>query len=137
MAPRLLLTLSALFALAGPAASEVAIAPDLALTGTGTTRASVRLPAGEDLAVALPAQAGTGYAWSATIDGPDLLAARAADCPATHGNGRVGGAARACFGWTAIRPGATRLRFGYRRPWEEDAPEALRFDLDVTVAPAD
>lgn len=133
--PRLFPIIPILIALAGSAAAEVLVAPDVDLTGHDLMRQDVSVPAGQDLRVVLPAQPGTGFAWAAAPAERGLLAERSADCPPPEGDS-VGGRAPVCFAWTAIREGATQIRFVYRRPWEQSALDPLRLDLHVEITPA-
>ncbi len=133
--PRLIQTIPMLIALAAPAAAEVLIAPEVDLIGRDLVEQDVTLSAGEDLRVVLPAQPGTGFAWAAAPAERGLLAERSANCPPPE-RGAAGAPAPVCFAWTAIREGATPIRFVYRRPWEPTAQGSLRLDLDVQITPA-
>jgi len=134
---RILALAVALLLAAAPAVAEVVVHPDLALTDTGTTRGAATVRAGEILAVRLPGQPGTGYSWEVRPVDPGLLAPRETRCAEPPADGRVGGVVPTCFAWRAAAPGAATLAFVYRRHWETEPDGVLRYDLAVTVAPAD
>ena len=87
---------------------------------------------GDTIRVDLPAQAGTGYVWTATVEGDILQPGRGETRPAA----RPGGPTREIMTYLAMAPGAARIVLLYRRPWETTKGPARQVVLDVAVTPA-
>jgi predicted secreted protein len=106
------------------------------VTGTsGAARDVVTLRVGEERLVRLAGLGTAGYRWVAFVEGEegvvDVLAAGVAE-PA---NERIGTSADELFTIRALQPGATRVRFAQRRPWEPDTtPPVAERVLELRVA---
>jgi len=91
------------------------------------------LPVGGTFEVRLPSRPGTGYAWGVARADAEILVQRGAPDSQPVGPARPGGPALESITFLARGPGTTRLELAYRRPWEQGAPPARTFTLDVTV----
>ena len=86
---------------------------------------------GDTIRVDLPGQAGSGYAWSATLDGAALVPGRTETGVAA----RPGGPAREILTYRATAPGSAQIVLVYQRPWETTKPPARQVVLSVEVTP--
>lgn len=90
----------------------------------------VTLAVGDTLEVVLEENATTGYLWQVTdlsgvsLDGSELR-------PAT--DFRPGAAGEHRFRLRAVAAGEGRVLIELRRPWEDDAPAARRFSVELSV----
>ena len=66
-----------------------------------------------------------GYHWTASVEGDKAVVDVTAVGLAEPANKRIGTSADELFTIRALRPGATRVRFAQRRPWEPDATPAV------------
>jgi predicted secreted protein len=130
-APRLAVRAAlAALVLAAPAAAEVIeVRPELSFQGSAPLREAVEAHVGDTIRVALPAQAGSGYAWSETVAGDVLVPGRRESRPAD----RPGGPQPEIRTYRATAVGGARIDFAYRRPWETSRPPARQVVLSVTV----
>ena len=95
---------------------------------------TVELSVGDAHRVRLPGLGTAGYRWIATVEG-DAGVAEVADAgveppPAR----RIGASSDELFDIRAVGPGATRVRFVQRRPFEpDDVPPAAEEVVEVRV----
>ncbi len=119
--------------LASPALAEtIEVRPDLTFQGTTPYLTAVAARVGDTIRVDLPAQAGTGYVWTATLEGDALRPGRSE----THAAARPGGPKREIRTYVAGATGSARISFAYRRPWEAAKPPARQVVLNVAVTEA-
>ena len=119
--------------LAGPALAEtIEVRPNLTFQGSKPYQTSVSAHVGDTIRIDLPAQAGTGYAWTATLEGDVLQAGRSEKRPAA----RPGGQTREISSYLATAPGAARIAFAYHRPWETSQGPARQAIISVQVTEA-
>lgn len=122
----LALTLSA----AAPALAEtIEVRPELTFQGSVPLQQSVEAHVGDTIRVDLPAQAGTGYSWTATVAGDILEPGRTEGRPAT----RPGGPERSIMTYRAAGAGTARITFAYQRPWETATGPARQVVVSVAV----
>ena len=88
--------------------------------------------AGEELFIALPSNASTGYSWSAAVNDTKLVSyegnvfqRRSAAIP--------GAAGEQLFIFHANRSGTTTIAFNYARPFETNAAPAKTLTFTITV----
>jgi predicted secreted protein len=106
------------------------------MTGTsGAARDLVTLRVGEEHPVRLSGLGTAGYRWVAFVEGDAGVVDVVAAGVAAPANERIGTSADELFTIRALRPGATRVRFAQRRPWEPDAtPPVAERVLELRVA---
>jgi predicted secreted protein len=80
----------------------------------------VTLAVGEDHAIRLAGLGTAGYRWVPFVEGDAGVVDVTAAGLAQPANDRIGTSADELFAIRALRPGATRVRFAQRRPWESD-----------------
>ncbi len=130
--PWLSLALAALL-LGGPALAEtVEVRPELALQGAAPLQTSVAAHLGDTIRVDLPALAGTGYAWSATVQGDAVQPGRIDKREAK----RPGGPTREIRNYLAAATGTARVTFDYQRPWETSIQPARQVVLSIQITEA-
>jgi predicted secreted protein len=78
-----------------------------------------RAGAGQDLEIALPLNAGTGYAWRLDHEALALLSGGSSFTTEAKAPGAP---VRMVYRYTAVARGRTDLAFTLKRPWEPDAP---------------
>ena len=94
----------------------------------------VTLRVGEDHPVRLAGLGTAGYQWLALVEGDEGVADVTAAGLAAPANARIGTSADELFTIRAVRPGATRVRFAQRRPWEsQDEPAVDEHVVEVRV----
>ena len=92
---------------------------------------SVRLEPGSELVVRLFENPTAGFRWSVRSDGApvvELLESLAGPAGSLPGAGRD-----RRFRFRAREPGTARLELAYARPWNESAPPASTFELEIRV----
>ncbi|HEX5393785.1 MAG TPA: protease inhibitor I42 family protein [Rhodocyclaceae bacterium] len=88
---------------------------------------------GEEVRVALPENASTGFRWAIDhVDG-DVIEVVAQD--AVYPSAAVGSGGLAVFIFRGRKPGAGELRLKHWRHWEGDASVIRRFRLEFQVQP--
>jgi inhibitor of cysteine peptidase len=93
--------------------------PVRTVTDVDADAGTVELVVGQDLEIALPLNAGTGYAWRLDHEAPPLLTGGSSFVT----DAKVPGApVRAVYRYTAAGRGRTDLAFTLKRPWEADQP---------------
>ena len=123
----------ALLLVAAPVAAEtIDVRPDLTFQGSTPFRAAVEAHVGDTIRVDLPAQAGTGYAWTPTLEGEVVQPGRSEKRPAA----RPGGPEREILSYLAAAPGTARITFVYHRPWETSQGPARQVVVSVAVSEA-
>lgn len=90
----------------------------------------VELARGQDLEIALPLNAGTGYAWRLDHEAPPLLEGGSSFVTDARAPGAP---VRAVYRYTAAARGQTDLAFTLKRPWEPDQPGDRRVVFHVRV----
>jgi predicted secreted protein len=85
----------------------------------------VTLRVGEDHPVRLAGLGTAGYRWMPIVEGDEDVADVTEAGLAEPANKRIGTSADELFTIRAMRPGATRVRFVQRRPWESDDTPAV------------
>ena len=94
----------------------------------------VTLRAGEEHRVRLPGLGTAGYRWMPAVEGDEGVAEVSDAGPAPLANRRIGTSADELFDIRAVGPGATRVRFVQRRPFEpDDVPPADERVVEVRV----
>jgi predicted secreted protein len=94
----------------------------------------VNLRAGEEHRVRLPGLGTAGYRWMPVVEGEDGVAEVSDAGVAELANKRIGTSADELFDIRAVGPGAARVRFEQRRPFEaDDVPPADEHVVDVRV----
>ena len=110
------LFLPGLFLLGACASSP--LPPVRTVTDVDADAGTVELVVGQDLEVALPLNAGTGYGWRLDHEAPPLLA----DGSSFVTEAKAPGApVRTVYRYTAAGRGRADLAFTLKRPWEPDA----------------
>ena len=106
------------------------------MTGTsGAARDVVTLRVGEERLVRLAGLGTAGYRWAAFVEGDEGVVDVRAAGVAEPANERIGTSADELFTIRALQPGATRVRFAQRRPWEPDTtPPVAERVLELRVA---
>lgn len=93
----------------------------------------VKLAVGDTLVVALPTNAGTGYAWQVVRKSKGVLASLGRTTKAKAVKSvRLGSRKQKSFFFRAIKPGNSRLSLVYRRPFEQVQPAAT-FEVYIRV----
>jgi predicted secreted protein len=90
----------------------------------------VELARGQDLEIALPLNAGTGYGWRLDHEAPALLGGGSSfmtDATAP------GAPVRTVYRYTALAHGRTDLAFTLKRPWEADQPGDRKVVFHIRV----
>ena len=77
--------------LAAPVAAEsIDVRPELTFQGSAPLQQAVEVHVGDTIRVDLPSQSGTGYEWTATVQGEILQPGRTETRPASRPAGRSG-----------------------------------------------
>jgi predicted secreted protein len=123
-----ILTVASLLVL-GACASEASL-PVRTVTDVDADAGVVELVGGQDLEIALPLNAGTGYAWRLDHEAPPLLAGGSSFVTDAKAPGAP---VRAVYRYTAYGHGRTDLAFTLKRPWEADRPDDRRVVFHIRV----
>lgn len=91
---------------------------------------------GQPLVVRLPSNPSTGYGWTYTVVGDDVLRLDSVSGAGVEPNGRVGATGETVWSFRARDKGIAQLNFVYARSWEKNAPPAKTFRLTVVVQTA-
>lgn len=91
---------------------------------------------GQPLVVRLPANPSTGYSWTFTVVGDDVLRLDSVSGEAPAPNGMVGVPGEQVWSFRAQGVGRVVLTYVYTRPWEKHMAPAQTFTLTVVVKPA-
>jgi predicted secreted protein len=95
---------------------------------------AIDLRVGEEYSVRLAGLGTAGYRWAADLQGdPGVADVHPAGAEALESSGAVGAAADEVFTIRANRPGAARIRFVQRRPWEKGAPASNERTIQLRV----
>jgi inhibitor of cysteine peptidase len=89
----------------------------------------------QPLVVRLPANPSTGYSWTYTVSGDDVLRLDTVSGEAPAPNGMVGVPGEQVWSFRAQGSGRAVLTYVYARSWEKNAPPVKTFTLKVEVAP--
>ncbi len=87
----------------------------------------------EELAIRLPGNPTTGYMWETMTNEP--LLEQKGETIFVSDAYRTGAGGQIKFRFVPRGTGSTRLKLGYRRPWEKETPPARIFEIAVTVTP--
>ena len=104
--------------------------PVRTVTDVDADAGTVELVSGQDLEIALPMNAGTGYAWRLDQEAPPLLAGGSSFVTEAKAPGAP---VRAVYRYTAAARGRADLSFTLKRPWEPDAPGDRRVVFHIRV----
>lgn len=97
---------------------------------------AIELRVGEARTVTLPGLGTAGYRWTPHLEGdPGVAEVLPEAAEAAEAGDAVGASAAEVFRVHARRPGAARIRFAQRRPWEPtDAPPASERTIELQVS---
>ena len=90
----------------------------------------------QPLVVRLPANPSTGYRWSYTVKGDEVLRLDSVSGVGSPPNGMVGVPGDEVWSFRAQGVGRVVLTYVYTRPWEKHMAPAQTFTLTVVVKPA-
>lgn len=90
----------------------------------------------QPLVVRLPTNPSTGYVWSYTVTGDDVLRLDTVTGEAPAPDGMVGVPGLEVWSFRAQGTGRAVLTYIYARPWEKNTLPAKIFTLTVVVSPA-
>src|SRR5574343_1676333 len=90
----------------------------------------------QPLVVRLQSNPSTGYGWSYTVSGDEVLRLDSVSGEAPAPNGMVGVAGEQVWSFRAQGSGRAVLTYVYARAWEKDAAPEKTFTLTVVVNPA-
>lgn len=108
-----------------------------ATTDVEKTRTEARMPAGSELTINLPFQAGTGYSWALSSISSDLKM-MSQTVRSLSEDGRAGGPMLAVYVLECLSADSVQTaRFELSRPWETDSPPVREIILLVNGAGAD
>lgn len=93
----------------------------------------ITVPLGNVFKVELLANAGTGFAWNATLPKDSVLQQVGEPLARPVDRGVMGGRVQWVFTFQPLRPGSCEVRFDLTRPWEKGVPSAKTASLLVTV----
>jgi inhibitor of cysteine peptidase len=128
LGPTLAPILASLFLL-GACASSAPL-PVRTVTDVDADAGTVELTTGQDLEIALPLNAGTGYAWRLDREAPPLLAGGSSFVTDARAPGAP---VRTVYRYTAVGRGRTDLAFTLKRPWEADQPGDRKVVFHIRV----
>ena len=103
------------------------------LSDSGGTAALIP---GQPLVVRLPSNPGTGYSWTYTVVGDDVLRLDSVSGVTAAPNGMVGAPGDTVWSFRAQGKGNVELNYVYARPWEKNVSPAKTFKLTVVVQTA-
>ncbi len=131
------LSILSLILLAGCAGADAGTGGAVSLGEVvGVRDGQVELAVGQTLAIALPSNATTGYAWRVSREEAGVLVPGTPfgdEITDPHAPGMVGVGGMTQWRFVAARPGSATLSFAYGRPWERDAPPAETATYRVRV----
>ena len=90
----------------------------------------------QPLVIRLQTNPSTGYGWTYTVRGDDVLRLDTVTGEAPAPNGMVGVPGDQVWSFRAQRAGRVVLTYVYSRAWEKNVPPAKTFTLTVVVNPA-
>jgi inhibitor of cysteine peptidase len=93
----------------------------------------VTVHVGEEVRLALPENASTGFRWAMDPADGDVIEVLGQD--AAYASNAVGSGGLAVFSFRARKPGKAELRFKHWRHWEGDASVIRRFAVRIEVRP--
>lgn len=112
------------------ACATPAPSPVRTVTDVDADAGTVELTRGQDLEIALPLNAGTGYGWRLDHEAPPLLEGGSSFVTDAKAPGAP---VRAVYRYTAAARGRTDLSFTLKRPWEADQPGDRRVVFHIRV----
>ena len=122
------LALAALLALG--ACATTAPPPLRTVTDVDADAGPVQLARGQDLEIALPLNAGTGYAWRLDREASAILSGGSSFMTDAK---MPGAPVRTVYRYTAAARGKTDLAFTLKRPWEPDKPGDRKVVFHIKV----
>jgi inhibitor of cysteine peptidase len=123
-----ILTLASLLLLG--ACTTPALTPVRTVTDIDADAGVVELVRGQDLEIALPLNAGTGYAWRLDHEAPVWLDGGSSFVTDAK---TPGAPVRAVYRYTAVARGGADLSFTLKRPWEADQPNDRKVVFHIRV----
>lgn len=90
----------------------------------------------QPLVVRLPSNPSTGYSWTYTVTGDDVLRLDSVSGVGTAPSGMVGASGDEVWSFRAQGSGRAVLTYMYARSWEKNVPPAKTFTLTVVINPA-
>jgi inhibitor of cysteine peptidase len=96
----------------------------------------VSLLPGQPLVIRLPSNPSTGYGWSYTVVGDDVLRLDSVSGVGALPNGKIGAPGDMVWSFRAQGKGIAELNFVYTRPWEKSVMPAKTFRLTTVVQAA-
>ena len=112
------------------ACATTAPPPLRTVTDVDADAGPVQLARGQDLEIALPLNAGTGYAWRLDREAPAILSGGSSFMTDAK---MPGAPVRTVYRYTAVRRGKTDLAFTLKRPWEPDRPGDRKVVFHIKV----
>ncbi len=112
------------------ACATAPLLPVRTVTDVDADAGVVELVSGQDLEIALPLTAGTGYAWRLDDEPPAVLAGGSSFMTDDRAPGAP---VRTVYRYTAAVRGRTDLAFTLKRPWESDRPGDRRVIFHIRV----
>ncbi len=112
------------------ACAAAPLPPVRTATDVDADAGAIELVAGQDLEIALPLNAGTGYAWRLDHEASPLLAGGSSFMTDARAPGAP---VRMVYRYTAAARGQADLAFTLKRPWEPDAPGDRRVVFHIRV----
>jgi predicted secreted protein len=100
------------------------------VTDVDADAGQVELAPGQDLEIALPLNAGTGYAWRLDHEALALLSGGSSFTTEAKAPGAP---VRMVYRYTAVARGRTALAFTLKRPWEPDRPDDRHVVFHIRV----
>ena len=97
---------------------------------------SAMLIPGQPLVVRLPSNPSTGYLWTYTVVGDDVLHLDSVSGVTAAPSGMAGAPGDTLWSFRARGKGIAELNYVYARPWEKNAAPAKTFRLTVVVQTA-
>lgn len=128
----LALAVTSLLGACAPSLFPVEMPVTASLSDSGGTASLIPY---QPLVVRLPANPSTGYSWTYTVSGDDVLRLDTVSGEAPAPNGMVGVPGEQVWSFRAQGSGRAVLTYVYTRSWEKNAPPAKTFTLKVEVAP--
>lgn len=105
--------------------------PEVQLT-EDTVGQTVELAVGQVVAITLPSNPSTGYAWQ-IIAGDEAIIAQQGESEYVQGESMPGAGGMETLRFAAQGAGTTMLTLGYKRPFEPDEMPVRSFTVEVVI----
>jgi inhibitor of cysteine peptidase len=112
------------------ACATTAPPPLRTVTDVDADAGRIELARGQDLEIALPLNAGAGYAWRLDREAPAILSGGSSFMTDAK---MPGAPVRTVYRYTAVRRGKTDRAFTLKRPWEPDRPGDRKVVFHIKV----